>query len=63
MRSRDFSKMLASLADLNLRQLAELAAHVGALNGQREVQGLVKERLEQEGACPHCEYSLYSRWG
>lgn len=52
MRSPEFSKMLASLAELNLRQLAVLAGHVDALNGQREVQGLVEERLKQWGACP-----------
>ena len=55
--------MLASLTELNPRQLAVLAGHVGALNGQREVQGLVDERLEHEGACPHCEYPLFAKWG
>ena len=63
MRSREFSKMLASLPGLNPRQLAVLTGHVGVLNGQREVQGLVEERLEHEGACPHCAYPLYSKWG
>ncbi len=55
--------MLASLTELNPRQLAVLAGHVGALNGQREVQGLVEERIEHEGACPHCEYPLFAKWG
>jgi transposase-like protein len=63
MRSREFSKLMASLVGLNPRQLSLLAGHVEVLHGQREVQALVSERLAHEGACPHCANSGFARWG
>ena len=63
MRSRDFSKVLASLQSLNARQLGVLSGQVQALNGQREIQSLVAQRQTQQGTCPYCASPAYVRWG
>ena len=63
MRNRDFLRIIDSLQGLNPRQLAVLIARVSALKGQHEIQNLVTERLEQEDACPYCDYPMFAKWG
>ena len=63
MRSREFSKLVASLPSLNLQQMQELSLQVGRISGRQEIQDLVSERIGRLGKCPHCDCSAFLKWG
>jgi transposase-like protein len=62
-RSREFSKLVASLPSLNLHQMQELSLQVVQISGRQEIQDLVSERIDQLGKCPHCDCSAFLKWG